>query len=550
MPYYRHPKSAEEHTIPNHPAFASMAEARKDIDPKTEIVTFIASDDENETWIQRERDRFYEGTYLPVPWLEDCGVYWYRSYDRSPLLLLYPHLSVKSPGLIAYTQSPEHGYLDRQTPIKPGRFLEQFHKDDYTAEQIADFIARCGPDSTGFKLATSEKDIVALYSIKNNSAIQSCMQSKRSPEYSWQRPFERGYRPHPCAVYGDSDLAVAYLGEIPHNVLSRCVVWPRRKLWSRIYGNQAKMRHALTLAGYTQGWPEGARVRALHNGQDIIMPYIDGIDDADYDSEDRNWIILGDGDIGTQHTTGYGSSRDDESDDDDDDGENDDLDRECEHCGGAYSSGSQGSGYLNERWCDDCLDRREHCAHCNQDSWRHHETVNNVQWCDNCVDAATSHCPADVQTLGVNTRVLRTCDESWLECTLTDLEQSSRAARHVSHLCPKHSADVQQCLHCQTIFDALDTACSVCGLAVRCTQTLDLLVFAVEPLPIGADGSLWWTENPHQRIVCLGTYWVKWAGGVTQYTCAPFTDFSKSHYNTLDNCSDFVRVPDPRMVSR
>lgn len=538
MPYYRHPKSAEEHTIPDYPAFASMAEARKDIDPKTETVTFIASGDEMEVWVNRERNRFDDGTYVPVPWLEDVGRRWYGFMALDPLPLLYPHLSIKSPGLIAYTKSPEHGYLDRQTVIKPGRYLEQFHKDDYTAEQVADFIARCSPDSSGLKLATSEKDIVALYSIKGNSAIKSCMQSKRSPEYSWQQPFEHGYRPHPCAVYADSDLAVAYLGEIPDNVLSRCVVWPERKLWDRIYGNQAKMRHALRLAGYTQGSPEGARVRYLAPDGDVIMPYVDGIDGA---TRDGDWVILGDGRIQTSNTTGYGTNRDDEPDEDEDD----ELCM-CERCGTTYSPSSQHSGELNYQWCDECLDRREYCAHCHQDSWRDHETVNDAQWCLDCIDAATSHCSAEVQTR----KGIATCDESWLECTLPDLEQSSRAARHVSHLCMKHSEGAQQCQHCEAIFDETDSACHACGRAVRCERTLDLLVFAIEPLPIGADGSHWWTENPRQRIACPGTYWVKWADGRTQSVNDPFLHFSDSSFLTLDNCSDFVRVPDPREAIR
>ena len=146
------------------------------------------------------------------------------------------------------------------------------------------------------------------------------MQLKRSPDYRWQYMVEDGEMPHPVSVYGGSDLGVAYLGDIQTTITARCVVWPDKLTYFRVYGDPT-LKAILHRAGYKQDAPSGAKVRHIPHRGRIIMPYVDGISHCSRHSTE-DWMVLGGGSTSCQQTTGYttevSEDYDDEADEDDD----------------------------------------------------------------------------------------------------------------------------------------------------------------------------------------------------------------------------------------
>lgn len=545
MPYYRHPKELDDAPIESYPAFATMPEARKGMDLATETVTFVATRYERYDWHERERSRFGD-IYTTVPWIVDkCRVY-QMPYDDSERRYHFPHLALAHPGLIAYTKNDEHGVMDRQTRVKPGKYLEEFYKGVYTPEEIADFIARCVVEQHELKIATSTADIVALYS-RTDLGFTSCMQRKSDPEYDWQRPYDGGDRPHPVEVYGESDLAVAYLGDSPTaKIKGRCVVWPEKKVYTEHanrYGQIPLMKQALAQAGYTLGSIEGARVRVIrHNGK-LIMPYVDDISGATVEGD---WVVLGRGRVQTGNTTGYGSSYSDTHDEDED--EDDNAEYTCEHCNIHYCYADMSYGVLNRRWCDSCLVDRNTCAVCERRTFDDLEEVGGETWCEWCVSDATLHCDNLIHSLHTSYGAgLTECGETWIEVAeFTATERDARGMCHTSHLCRACAEHKQVCQHCNALFDDQLSACSACGLAVRCTATLPFaLALTPEELVSPIDGSIWWKCAPYSRVPVVG-YWVKWADGRTNHT-RDLETFTDSTFDTLDDSSPFQRVADPRI---
>lgn len=550
MPYYRHLKTEQPEQGTE---FTDPSVARRDLDPKTHTVSFVASEYEKETWRAREIRKFNSGEYLAVPWIAVINST-FRRYDLPDTVIdHYPHLSSKFPGLIAYTKSEEHGVLDRQTAVKPGKYIEEFLKDSFTPAQIADYIAQCKSDAFELKIARSEADIVAIYSQKD-CGFTSCMQSKHSPEYNWQRPTEAGDRLHPVAVYGDSDLGVAYLGDIQTKIKARAVVWPDQKIFTRAYGDINTLKHVLRANGYTEGSLVGSRVCRLTDPKGVIMPYIDGVTQA---SEDGQWIVLDDeGKLSCDNTEGYAQSTSDRAyhDDDDDDG---DYDYTCDHCEQGYHYDHQNNGRLNRTWCDSCIDSSQVCQHCERRRWNEDWTrVEGVLTCERCLENMQSTCEHDVSRLrgGVsNTTTIESCGEVWVEALeFEPLEQDERDRLGVSHLCRTCAEHKQVCKACGSLFDSEATACDLCGQAIYCPYTSDLLNFSQTAphdaisqswLPVAADGSLWWIaadlNAPHAG------HWVKFADGRTCYTPDCGQTLSGSHFDSLD-CEGFRRVPDPR----
>ena len=290
MPYYRHDKGTEPI---DGKAYETIAAARVGIDPKSEIVTFLPSEEESADWRSREYDRFMSGTYLEVPW---------RPVDRYDQIH-YTHLSLSHPGLIAYTASEEHGVQDRQTRMAPGRYLQRFYAEHASNDQIAEWIAACKAEHLQLQIARTPDDVVTVYTAKDGPT--SCMDHRLRVEI------------HPSIVYGDSDLGVAYLGDLEsETITARCVVWPDRQLYDRAYGDKATLIQLLRAHGYTKGAFEGARIRLITNSHGrIVVPYVDGFNSG---SLSDRWITL-DGRSGVSlcETCGYALNDDDQDDEDD-----------------------------------------------------------------------------------------------------------------------------------------------------------------------------------------------------------------------------------------
>lgn len=345
------------------------------------IITFVASEHDRYAWHIREEERYRSGSYIDTPWTRrgsftaaETDSYDYTSAENASALnaicFHFPHLSVKSPGMIAYTPSDEHGIADRQVMIKPGRYLEQFLSIFYSKAQRDRFVATIKGRSFDLKLARTAEEIETVYLNGPRSCMaHSLERCKCCSETHFNRKVnEHGM--HPTAVYANSDLAIAYMGDLAEETISaRCIVWPDRKLYGRIYGDSA-IRVILESAGYEYRDDfDGATVNAIKVGENgkgydlYLMPYVDCASSATL-SRDRKTFELHDhedGAYGTRYTDGLGYRQ-----------------FMCDNCGDAP---------VDERgdYCDTCNEDRRICTQCERVGWTDNfESVGDHDYCSRC----------------------------------------------------------------------------------------------------------------------------------------------------------------------
>lgn len=240
-------------------------------------------------WIAREQARFRDGTYEPVIWSDEN---WY-SCRPDALRDHFLHRSSDKPEMIAFTESPEKGSMDRQTRMRAGAYLTKYFRDVLSESEIMRWARLHAlandPDALPeMKIARTADEIKRVYL----EGPDSCM-SEEAERYN-SRPI------HPVAVYGDSDLALAYVEREAdfhdENIASRALIWPDRKIHGRIYPTperysgtaresarieQVALARALSAAGYRAGSFEGAQIRAIpiqkySSDTEFVMPYLDG----------------------------------------------------------------------------------------------------------------------------------------------------------------------------------------------------------------------------------------------------------------------------------
>jgi hypothetical protein len=134
---------------------------------------------------------------------------------------------------------------------------------------------------------------------------------------------------HPVEVYGDSDLAVAYVERTAayhgEPIASRCLIWPDRKIHGRIYPTperyhsgearesakieQMALARALSAAGYKSGSFDGATIKALKMERyscdsEYVMPYLDGSYLVDLMADGENFMLSLSEGVPAQNTHG------------------------------------------------------------------------------------------------------------------------------------------------------------------------------------------------------------------------------------------------------
>jgi hypothetical protein len=263
-----------------------VARYEKNLGHEARIVTITQDEFDEAVWRERERQRFANGTYDRVPW---SGEPWSEKQADH-----FVHMSVERPGFVAFTPDSDKGRRDRQTMMAPGRYLTRFHADDLTAKDIERYAAAVSVKGGDYKLSfTGDPDeIEMIYRL----GPSSCM-SREAHSYAGHC--------HPVRVYGGSDLQLAYTGSLK-KPNGRCIVWPKKKLFFRPYGDIERMTLLLEAAGYEKGSFEGARIRRIidkNTKRKIIMPYIDGAKGAS-ESADGKWIVLGSGGVFTTGEAG------------------------------------------------------------------------------------------------------------------------------------------------------------------------------------------------------------------------------------------------------
>lgn len=441
----------------------------------THKITFIPTPEEHATWTEREHGRFADGTYVHVPW---------TNYDRYPEH--FAHLSISKPGLVAFSRDAEHGIADRQTIMKPGKYLEEFYRGEFSSGQIATWIGECGAKYLALTITQDAKEIKTVY--------------KNGPSSCMSHAFN--FLPcHPSEVYAGPDLALAYYGP-PDKASARAIVWPDKQIYSRVYGNESVLHALLTNAGYERGSLAGARVRKIPCDQGYVMPYVDYIERCTIKS---GWIVLDDrGDQSCQNTDGYTCDR--HSDDD----ANDEPEMvACDHCGRHYDPEDEDAG---ESFCPRCMEDRYSCDHCGTGMWGN--DVIRIADEYHCEDCAHEH----------HDRTCRhpECEETWLEESFTDERQGERQIAGVADFCEScvEQGECYICHACDRVVSVLDRLelCPHCHVAPRCTQTADLLALNSDRIMehIAADDAQTVEIRfyfHHHRLACKTSY------GTLRYGC-------------------------------
>jgi thiol-disulfide isomerase/thioredoxin len=207
-------------------------------------------------WREREQQRFAIGTYKTIPWFEDGRL--------EPIKDHFAHISIKNPNLIAYTENPNKGERDRQTPMKPGRYLRAFYSNILSNDQIRDYAAEIG--GRELKFAVTAKEIREVY----RNGPDSCMSYDEADYESFV---------HPVSAYGNSDIQLAYLENEYKEITARCLVWPAKKFFLRPYGDGVRLSKMLKDLGYKRR-PHfaGAKLTTIKDPHTkrLVGPFIDG----------------------------------------------------------------------------------------------------------------------------------------------------------------------------------------------------------------------------------------------------------------------------------
>jgi hypothetical protein len=244
--------------------------------------------------------RFESGELCPLP----------PKWDLDPIKDHFAHLAKIDTTKIGYIDSEEHGIIYKVTVLTPGRYISRFYPqvDD---DQRRHLIAAIDPSGEIY-YATTPEEMEEVY----RNGPESCMDGRKDFDNlpCW-----------PTAPYGAGDLAVAYTRNKDGEIQSRCVCWPERKLFGRIYGDYQRMKAAMEAEGYT--WMRerndvtgnkkvdvfiGAKLRKIPTGNrdhEYVMPYFDDIKvaidmgdhfiTAEQGEPGKTWINSGSSDGGT-----------------------------------------------------------------------------------------------------------------------------------------------------------------------------------------------------------------------------------------------------------
>ena len=299
----------------------------------------------NKDWRSRELDRLRYNAYVALPssWSEVAHI-----PDH------FAHVSMDG-FKIAYTPDEAKGLVDIQVSMKPGRYLAKFYPslDQDTVRRLAIDVEGMGD----FKVATSAEDIVKVYQGGPRSCM--CFPSSCCDRYAGTV--------HPVSIYGDSDLQLAYLGDID-NATARALIRPSNKTYVRIYGDDQRLGAALKGKGYTldgNGFL-GAKVRKIECNGTYVAPYIDGHDGLDHAGE--GWFeIVRSGDYEAGRTDGLLEETEDEN------------AFICEHCEERADIDESLTVHVHNRrghnreetWCSYCVENHSFFCHGTDESYSH-----------------------------------------------------------------------------------------------------------------------------------------------------------------------------------
>lgn len=228
----------------------------------------------DKNWRERELARFESGQYKVVEVFKRRGL--------QPIKDHFVHVSTDDNLLLAYTKNEEKGLGDVQTKASVTGYLETFYPS-LRRKEIEEIVDEHEMDF--FKgevlFATTPDEIEHVYTnvnvSENSAVVNSCMRSLGA--YFTDNT-------HPTRVYGSGDLAIAYIKDGEGYVTDRALVWPEKKIYSRVYGTN-KLHILLKKLGYQKSryyddtYPsfEGAKLLKIPTKNNpeskVILPYID-----------------------------------------------------------------------------------------------------------------------------------------------------------------------------------------------------------------------------------------------------------------------------------
>lgn len=153
----------------------------------------------------------------------------------------FPHHDPEDPTLLRYFPQTKPFHLDFAIRTKPGKFLEAFYGNVLSKPEIATLAAKFRVARLPPKLiiGTTADDFDHAY----RNGPSSCMSEGKAT-------FEGMYPPR---SYAGGDLAIGYIEkETPSGkrVTARAVLFPERKIASRIYGDSEALGKSLRAEGY------------------------------------------------------------------------------------------------------------------------------------------------------------------------------------------------------------------------------------------------------------------------------------------------------------
>jgi hypothetical protein len=228
--------------------------------------TFYIHDD---SWREREaaRDNLLDLAEFGLPPIEDHFLHFASNDDGV------------GPIMVSYTESEDKGARDRQaSPTRIGSYITRFYKH-LSSDDVTALVGRIQAKhrTIVIKFAKTAEEISDVYIRCHRwASVQSCM----TGDGRWRSVERDGF--HPVDAYGDSDLQLAYI-EKDDQIIARSIVWPEKKIHSRVYGQFEKLQPLFKELGYTSGSLEGAKLRKIPvpsmNNRDrevYVCPYLDG----------------------------------------------------------------------------------------------------------------------------------------------------------------------------------------------------------------------------------------------------------------------------------
>lgn len=210
----------------------------------------------------------------------------YAALDPDKIKGAYPHMPVKegNAGLIAYTENPAKGQMDRQSVMKAGRFIRRYgydHLSDEDVKQLAASVLAAG--TLTFHHTREESEYARIYM----EGPSSCMAYGPEDKH-FGRLYVDGEFFHPAQAYAhpDNNIELVWLEAPDGTPAARAVVNRRTMKYPRVYGSDKLKNSRVKLERYleTQGFSHSehaldGEMLLLVSPDDypdaIICPYID-----------------------------------------------------------------------------------------------------------------------------------------------------------------------------------------------------------------------------------------------------------------------------------